>query len=350
MKKVTNIRSAPKVIGGFTFQIDSAIHLFLQNIKKCKYIAIEGENDITYYDDVGLHVAQAKASTNEEGINNKTHLTEIKKSLDSFEMSYQTKPIEYRIIFNYAKPISNYTSFDINSNVAVAFSSLNIFEQNKLNDYYDAKHHKEYKLTDTFYEHLPYFQTQYSNPFVLNELTTLVDSLKNDDIGVLIDENYIFSRWFEVINNNGVNESEMLTKDELAGHAFNYLNSTNPKLNLYLKHRNDKFIKNGCDNNEIDKIFKRIEVFPVSITMNNKVRSWLFDNKVLIDDDYDKLDDVISNFCLEQSLLNEIPQFISVLTRGFPVYELEIFQRYVAMIIFNTNLIDKVKGEFGYEN
>ena len=350
MRKITNERSASASIGGYTFQIDAAIHLFLKNIKKCTFIAVEGENDITFYDDVGLHIVQAKASTKEKGIRNRTHLLEIKKSLDSFELNYETKPIDYKIIFNYVKPISDFTCFDENSNETYTFSSLNPKEQKTLNDYYRAKSHKQYKLSETFFEHLPYKNTKDSNPFVLNELITLVDFLKNDEIGLLIDENYIFSRWFEVINNNGVNEDEMLTKDELAGHAFNYLRGTNPKLGLYFGHRKEISIKRGYDEKVIERLFKQIEVFPVSITMNNKIRSWLFEQKVVIDDDYDNLDDIISSICLYYYELGEIPQFISVLAKEYSNYEFELFMRYIAMIMFNTHLIDNVKGEFGYED
>ena len=172
--------------------------------------------------------------------------------------------------------------------------------------------------------------------------------LKTDEIGLDIDKSIIHSRWFSIINDNGVDSDEMISKDELAGTAFNYLKQTNPKLDLYLKHRKPIIESASLDYKFVLDKYKSIVSVPTAISDNNKFRSLAFENGLdlssISNNDFDLF------FDNTVTLAIDVPDIIKNITQGKEEFTNEIFRWYVASILFNTSLINKVKGEFGYEN
>lgn len=141
---MSNNHQANAVSNGWNFEYAAALFLFLQYIAEIDEIGIEKEEDIVLKLKNQHHVvAQSKSSLETDEIYNKSHYSEIHKSLDTLNSaSIELDNIdEYISINNYRKPFGNDSPFDLTNDEERkdSFVDMPALVKDNINSYCDSK-------------------------------------------------------------------------------------------------------------------------------------------------------------------------------------------------------------------
>lgn len=342
MKKEKNKRSNISGNFGNNFQVDSCIFMYLKNVKECKYVGFEGEEDfdIILKNDKYLYF-QAKSAMKDNTID-KTQFSAIKNAILSFD-DVKEKDGSFNVVFNFHKPFINSKQFGEIPYEIFKYDSLSECDKKEISNFLE-KNNANVKCDNVDFHFLRY-EPKGSESYIYSKICDFLSENK-----MMISSKEIGDKWFSLLQRNG-KEDEYIESGVLAGAVFVSLCERYDFNDIINKATND------LDAFDKDKIFRIYQSFldnsMISFIEYSKIRSkyqeFLYKNNM--DLDLKSIFDFANSFATLENVPNYFDDLVNNITdEKKDIYKITLYKIHVIVQIHNDKEINKVKGAFGYEN